>query len=80
MRYVLIYCEGLGEATRWHYESFAAESNALAKACALIARGSAREVRIEDDYRHIVRTDLDIRKRLEEGRRYARWPAQSGLL
>ena len=69
MRYVLIYREGSGESTRWHYESFAAQSNALAKACALIANGCARDVRIEDDYRHIVRADRDIRKQYEEGRR-----------
>ncbi len=69
MRYVLIYREGSGEATQWHYESFAAESNAFAKACALIAKGRARDVRIEDDYRHIVKTDLDIRRQ-HEGRRH----------
>jgi hypothetical protein len=69
VRYVLIYREGLGEATQWHFESFAAESNALAKACGLIAKGSARDVRIEDDYRHVVRADPDIRAQCEV-RRY----------
>lgn len=71
MPHILIYREGSGEATRWHYESFAAESNALAKACALISKGCARDVRIEDDYRHIVKTDPDIRKQYEEVRRHA---------
>jgi len=69
MRYVLIYREGSGEATQWHHESFAAESNAFAKVCALIATGGAKDVRIEDDYRHFVRADRDIRKQYEEGRR-----------
>jgi hypothetical protein len=70
MRYILIYREGSGEAAQWRYESFAAESNALAKACALIAKGCARDVRIEDDYRHIVKTDPDIRRQYEEARRH----------
>jgi hypothetical protein len=47
MRYILIYREGSGEATQWHHESFAAQSNALAKACALIAT-SLRRIRISE--------------------------------
>ena len=68
MRYILIYREGSGEAVQWDHDSFAAQSSALAKAWALIATGCAGEVRIEDDYRHIVKTDPDIRRQYEGAR------------